>query len=129
MKVDTTEEMKTAFEEWRSRKKHLHESIPQELLDRARRAIDVHGWSAIRKATRVEGYRVGLKEGEAPRPKSRVAHVKVPSFSRLGLAAPVMASRPFAEVETSAGLKVRLFARDTETLGLLSALCGVGGGR
>jgi hypothetical protein len=129
MKVDTAEELKAAFEEWRSLKKHPQEAIPEELLDRTRRAIDVHGWSAIRKATRVEKRRVGLEEAGGLRPKRRVHHVGVPSFSRVELAAPAMARRPFAEVETSTGLKVRLFASDTETLGFLSALCGVGGGR
>jgi hypothetical protein len=37
--------------------------------------------------------------------------------------------RPFAEIETRAGLKLRLFAQTDETLGLLSSLCGMGGSR
>jgi hypothetical protein len=101
------------------------------LLDRTRRAIEVHGWSAIRKAAKVEARRVGIKEAKAPRGKRGVASVAlaVPSFSRVELAVPAMVSRPFAEVETRTGLKVRLFANDTQTLGLLSALCGAGGER
>jgi hypothetical protein len=129
MKVDTAEELKAAYKEWRGQKKHLREAIPGELLDRTRRAIDVHGWGAIRKATKVEARRVGIKGAHASRGKRSVPTVVVPSFSRLELAAPVMASRPFAEVETSAGLKVRLFANNTEMVALLSALCGMGGGR
>jgi hypothetical protein len=35
--------------------------------------------------------------------------------------------RPFAEVETPAGLKVRLFTETGEALGLLSSLLGAGG--
>jgi hypothetical protein len=129
MKVNTAEELKAAFEEWRSQKKHPREAIPEDLLERARRAIDVHGWSAIRKATKVEARCVGIESAGDGGPKRRAPKVAVPSFSRVELAASATASRPFAEVETRAGLKVRLFASDTETLGLLSALCGVGGGR
>jgi hypothetical protein len=128
MKVNTAEELRAAFEDWRSQKKHPREAIPENLLERTRRAIDVHGWRAIRKATKVEARRVGMDGG----PKRRVLNVNVavPSFSRVELAARGTASRPpFAEVETRAGLKIRLFASDTQTLGLLSALCGVGGGR
>jgi hypothetical protein len=53
----------------------------------------------------------------------------MPSFSRVELAAPAASTRPFAEVETGAGLKLRLFVQTEETLRLLSSLCGVGGGR
>jgi hypothetical protein len=40
-----------------------------------------------------------------------------------------LTTRPFAEVETPTGLKVRLFAETGEALGLLSALLGAGGAR
>jgi len=53
----------------------------------------------------------------------------VPAFSRMELAAPAVAIRPFAEVETTAGVKLRLFTATDQVLGLLSSLCGVGGGR
>jgi hypothetical protein len=129
MTVDTAEELKAAYEEWRSQKRYPREAIPEELLDRTRRAIDVHGWSAIRKATKVEARRVGLEKAAPTRPRRRTAPMGVRSYSRVELAVPAPVSRPFAEVETSTGLKVRLFASDTETLGLLSGLCGVGGGR
>jgi hypothetical protein len=129
MKVNTAEELKAAFEEWRSQKKHPREAIPEDLLERTRRAIDVHGWSAVRKATKVEARRAGIERAGNLGQKRRVRKVAVPSFSRVELGMAATASRPFAEVETRAGLKVRLFASDMETLGLLSALCGVGGGR
>jgi len=45
------------------------------------------------------------------------------------LAAPVVAARPFAEVEMPTGLKIRLFTQTNETLELLSSLCGAGRAR
>jgi hypothetical protein len=45
------------------------------------------------------------------------------------LAAPAVAVRPFAEIETKAGVKLRLFTPTDQLLGLLSWMCGVGGGR
>jgi hypothetical protein len=44
------------------------------------------------------------------------------------LAAPATA-RPFAEVETPTGMKVRLFTQTDEALDLLSSLCGMRGAR
>jgi hypothetical protein len=54
----------------------------------------------------------------------------VPTFTRVELAAPAeVAARPFAEVETATGLKVRLFIPTDEALKLISSLCGLGGAR
>jgi hypothetical protein len=53
----------------------------------------------------------------------------VPAFSRVELAAPAAAVRPFAEVETAAGVKLRLYTQTDQVLVLVSALCGMGGGR
>jgi hypothetical protein len=38
-------------------------------------------------------------------------------------------ARPFAEIETAVGLKVRLYTPSGEAFKLLSSLCGLGGGR
>jgi hypothetical protein len=48
-------------------------------------------------------------------------------YSRLELAAPAATARPFAEVETPTGLRVRLFTDTGEALGLLSSLLGARG--
>jgi hypothetical protein len=53
----------------------------------------------------------------------------VPAFSRLELAAPAVAGRPFVEIETVAGLKLRLFTQTPEALELISSLCSMGGPR
>jgi hypothetical protein len=50
----------------------------------------------------------------------------VPSYTRLSLPASVSA-RPAAEVETTAGLKLRIFEVTSETLQLVSTLCAAGG--
>jgi hypothetical protein len=54
----------------------------------------------------------------------------VPTYSRVEVVAATTGTpRPFAEVETPTGLKVRLFTETGEALGLLSALLGAGGAR
>jgi hypothetical protein len=53
--------------------------------------------------------------------------VQAPAFSRVELAAPAVAVRPFAELEMAPGLKVRLFTQTDEVLELLSSLLGSGG--
>ena len=54
----------------------------------------------------------------------------VPAYSRVEVAPPAPPSAlPFAEVETSSGLKVRLFTETGGALGLLSVLLGADGAR
>ena len=118
--------LKAAFEAWRSRKRHVREAVPTELLQRARAAIRRHGPAAVARATKVE--RVRLETGRRPGKKRRVPGAGVPTYSRMELAAPAATTaRPFAEVELPTGLKVRLFTETGEALGLLSSLLGAGG--
>ena len=120
--------LKAAFEAWRSRKRHVREAVPAELLQRARAAIRRHGPAAVARATKVE--RVRLETGRGPGKKRRVPGAGVPTYSRMELAAPAATTaRPFAEVELPTGLKVRLFTETGEALGLLSSLLGAGGPR
>jgi hypothetical protein len=134
MKVDSLDGLRSAFEEWRRSKKHAREAIPEELRARARRAMERHGVRAVVGVTRVEGARLlrsrraGRKaEDEKPtggKPRS------VPMFSRLEVSAPSTPRLcPIAEVETGAGVTLRLFEQTPELMGLLSAVCGLGGGR
>ena len=58
MKVDSLDELRLAFEEWRRSKKHAREAMPEELRARARRAIERHGVRAVVGVTRVEGGRL-----------------------------------------------------------------------
>lgn len=119
----------TAFEKWRSRKRHPREAIPADLLRRACAAARRHGPAAVARATKVGRGR--LKTGRSSRGQRRAPApaASVPTYSRVEVAAAMGTPRPFAEVETPTGLKVRLFTQTGEALGLLSSLLGAGGPR
>ena len=128
MDGESLAELKAAFEEWRSRKRHPREAVPVDLLQRARAAAGRHGPAAVARATKVGRGR--LKTGRSRGKMRQVPAAGLPTYSRLELAAPAAATaRPFAEVEMPTGLKVRLFTETGETLGLLSSLLGAGGPR
>jgi hypothetical protein len=136
MKVDSLDELKSVFSEWRRRKVHVREPVPEALLARARRATQKHGVTAVVGVTRVERTRLfqsrvsRVKMQGARRLKPQQEAPSVPAFSRLELGAPSAPGiRPIAEVETGAGVKLRVFEPTPETMGLLSALCGLGGVR
>ena len=97
--------------------------MPDELWERACRAIGPHGLEGVVRATRLERSRL---LGRVESKKTRRA--TTPSFSRLELTAP-STTPPIAEVETATGVKLRVFAQTPETLTLLSSLCGMGGAR
>ena len=125
MDGETLAELKTAFEKWRSRKRHVREAVPAELLQRARAAAACHGWAAVARATKVDRGR--LESDRRRGGKRQVAGTGVAMYSRLELSAPAATARPFAEVEMPTGLRVRLFTDTSEALGLLSSLLGAGG--
>ena len=136
MKVDSLDELKSAFAGWRKRKKHPREAMPEELLTRAQRATEKHGVTAVVRVTRVERSR--LFRGGPQRKNPQAATKKkaegtpwsVPSFSRFELGTSSAPSlRPIAEVETGTGVKLRVFDETPEMMGLLSAVCGFGGVR
>jgi hypothetical protein len=123
-------DLKAAFDEWRSRKRHEREAVPGDLLRRACAAARHHGPAAVARATKVDRGR--LKTGGARGKKRRAPApaASAPTYSRLDLAAPAVATvRPFAEVEMPTGLKVRLFTDAAEAIGLLSSLLGAEGSR
>jgi hypothetical protein len=134
MKVDSLDGLRTAFEEWRRSKKHEREEMPEDLVARARRAMERHGKRAVVGVTRVEASRLlrsrragrRAQEAKASDGESR----PVPTFSRLEVSAPSLPRlRPIAEVETGSGATLRLFEQTPELMGLLSAVCGLGGAR
>lgn len=138
MRIDSLDELKSAFAEWRKGKKHAREPVPEELRARARRASAKHGVKAVVRVTRVECARLfrtlrpRLKAEGAASMKAKGVPGAVPAFSRLELSAPTAASlspRPIAEVETGSGLRLRVFEQTPEMMGLLSAVCGLGGRR
>jgi hypothetical protein len=129
MRVDSLEELKVAFARWRRAKRHVRETVPDDLLLRARRAAKEHGVKEVVRAIRVERSRLFRRRQEkggtaAPAP----AHGSpLPAFSRLALTPPIVGAQPIAELETAAGLKLRVFVESPAMVGLLSSLCGRGG--
>lgn len=135
MKVDSLDELESGFAEWRRRKKHTREAIPEALLARARRTAKEHGVPAVVRVTQVERGRLfrnrptRMKTHGAASATPRGIAESVPTFSRLELSAPSTSRpHPIAEVETS-GVTLRVFEQTPEMMGLLSAVCGFGGAR
>jgi hypothetical protein len=129
MKVDSLDELKAAFDGWRRKKRHAREAVPEELLERAHRAIGVHGLGSVARATKTDRGRLLLGGHARSSRRRRAPAGAVPSFTRLELVAPSATSPLIAEVETPAGVTLRIFTQTQETLGLLSSLCGIGGDR
>jgi hypothetical protein len=135
MKVDSVQELESAFAQWRTGKKHAREAIPEDLRARAQRAATKHGMTVVARVTRVERSRLfrtgrGLaKTARAPSAKQQRVGGSVPTFSRLTLNAPTTANpRPIAEVESS-GVTLRVFEQTPEMMALLSSACGFGAKR
>jgi hypothetical protein len=124
MKVDSLDELAAAFNRWRKKKQHVQERVPDELWERALRATRVHGLRSVVRATKIKRTRL-----VARRKRTKTRPGSTPTFSRVEIAAPSAAPQPIAEVETAAGLKLRVFVQTRETVGLLSSLCGIGGAR
>lgn len=128
MSEESLEELKGAFELWRSRKKHAREVMPEPLLTRARRAGARFGVAEVARAVgvdrrRLEGTKLAVGRTPAkPGPPPAYSRVEV-SGAGTGL------WRPFAELELPGGIKVRLYSNAPEAMSLLSSVCGAGGGR
>lgn len=127
MKVDSLSELKAGFVGWRRGKRHAREAVPEEMLERARRAAKVHGVKEVVRAIRVERSRLFRRRDERPVPAMPAAQPAIPAFSRLALTPPTSGGALIAELETPTGLKLRLFAESAAMVGLLSSLCGMGG--
>jgi len=126
MRAESLDELKMAFDVWRSKKRHAREAVPDGLLERARRTIAVHGLGPVVRVTGIERSRLmGRRNDLHNRRRADVA--AIPSFSRVALVAPTAMNRPFAEIEIPTGVKLRFFTETHETVGFLSSLCGMGG--
>ena len=131
MNVDSLDELGAAFDAWRRRKRHARETVPDELIALAQRAVKKYGVKAVVGVTRLERARLfrnrpgrGTVQG-APRSQPKAAPTSAPGFSRLELGAS-SGGGPVAEVETVAGVTLRVFEATPEMVGLLSAICGFG---
>ena len=135
MKVESLDELEAAFAEWRKRKKYRQEPIPERLLGRARRCTVNHGVRAVVLATGVERARL-LQGKSVDKPAKPVQANNAsarsrprPAFSLLQLGASSVRPGPVAEVDIDSGVKLRLYELTPEIVGLLGAMCGVGGTR
>ena len=119
------------FSTWRKGKKHPREQIPESLMEKARRAIPIHGVSRVASTLGVEHSRL---KGNQPKKTSaelaiiprKTVQVPMPTYSRIELSRPMPTVFPIAEVENPMGVKLRVFALTPETASLLSALVGMG---
>jgi hypothetical protein len=132
MKIDSLSELKGAFAVWRRGKRHAREAVPDELTERARRAVEVHGVKEVVRAIRVErarlfrGSRGKVSAATQSTPAAAVVPA-LPAFTRLELTRPVVGAQPVVELETPTGIKLRVFVESRAMLGLVASLCGVGG--
>jgi len=104
--------------------------VPDELLERARRAAEVYGVKEVVRAIRVERSRLFGCQRDERLPTALMippAPPAIPAFSRLELTPPTSGAAPIVELETPAGLKLRVFAESNAMMGLLARLCGMGG--
>lgn len=135
MKIDSLEELQAAFVQWRKTKRNVREPTPEKLVARARRCANRHGVAAVIRATQIQRSRLipNKKANTDVRtetgPRANATAESFPAFSLLELTAPSAGPKPIAELETAAGVKLRLFEQTPEMLGLVSTLFGGGGRR
>jgi hypothetical protein len=124
---ESLDQLKSAFGSRRKQKRTRSESIPPELLERARVASLSFGVNAVRRTLNIDRRLIEQKSAKRGRPRKMTA---APSYSRLEISARgAVSSQPVAEFESASGSKLRVFSMTPEAMGLLSSLCGTGGGR
>lgn len=144
MESESLDQLKAAFVSWRKSKQSRSESIPTELLDRAKAASVKFGVNAVRRTLNIDRRLIEDKPVKRGRGRPRLTEPKrtrrraiqpgtvdtVPSYSRLEMPAPgAMAAHPIAELEMAGGSKLRIFTMNSETVTLLTSLCSGGGTR
>ena len=123
MTVDSLEQLSEAFSEWRTRKRHLREEIPAELLRRARQTARAYGVNRVAREVKVDRRRLeGPRAGDG-------GPAATPSYSRVELTGTERPPGAFAELEMPSGIKLRFYSQTPETMELLFLVCGTGGGQ
>lgn len=121
MTVEKLEELKKAFNEWRSHKKHRRDRTPEELLKQARAAAKIHGVGRVAREMGIDGRH--LSEGSIY-PKGRMKAAKAaPVYTRVELASPSAKGEAIIELEMPSGMKLRLYSQTPEMLNLISSVC------
>lgn len=109
---ESLEELVVAFEQWRAAKKSRGAKLPEELLNRARKASETYGAWKVAVALKVRTHRLRQPPADA---------VRHPTYSKI---LPKNFSKVFAEIETLKGFKIRFFEATPESLKVLAAVCG-----
>jgi hypothetical protein len=120
------EELGSAFETWRKNKRNAQEPVPKALWAQTLRAAEMHGAAAVSQVTKIQRSRI-VKRAEKGRGKVKAK--TVPAFSRVSISPPSVPGSPVAEVETTLGLKLRIFVQSDEMVKMLLTLCSSGGAR
>ena len=126
MSVESLEQLKSAFEEWRGQKKHRRDPTPVKLIEKARAAARVHGAAAVVEAVKIDYRHLDGSDDLKKRREARAA--TTPSYSRVELTA-LSASKPVAELEMPNGVKLRLYSQTPEILTWMSSVCATRGAR
>ncbi len=129
MGLESLEQLEQAMGQWRKTKKSRNTAIPTELLSQARRAAASFGVDVVRKALRIDRRHFEdvvpvTKRGRGRPPKK----VKIPGYTKVEVPKPTLHQGfPIAEFESLCGSKLKIFSMTSETMALLSSLCGTGG--
>lgn len=132
MRMDSLEELATAFQEWRDGRQGPKELIPEALIKRARLAMGHHGATRVVKAVKVSHDR--LTKGPRPRKGAAVSSEttgpgrdpltleSLPRYSRIEVPKPNIINRALAEIETPGGIKVKIYEVTPEILSMLTGM-------
>lgn len=110
-----------AFEKWRKNKRNAREPIPKALWEETLRAVEISGALSVSRVTKLQRSRI-VERAE----KEKSGAMSVPGFSRVSITAPSVPRSPVAEMETAAGVTLRIFVQTPEMFKLLSTLCSPG---
>jgi len=118
-------DLKAHFQKWRKQKRYRREPIPEGLLTKARAAALKYGAKRVARALKIERKRIESAGSPVVTPEI----TETPSFSRIQVTFPrgPQSPQPLMEVETLAGVKLRVFAMTPETVSVLSSFCRGGG--
>lgn len=128
MELESLDQLKNAYVNWRKNKRHIREAVPADLLESTRRAAMKFGTSAVSRAIKMDWERMSKKKSRSISSSSRKNATVIPAYSRLPPLPPSLSvNHPLAEIESPSGMKLRIYSSGSEALALLSTFCSTGG--
>ena len=106
----------------------MREKVPEELLRKAQRVAKTYGVNRVARAVKMDRRRLEGPQTAASE-ENGTGPAMTPSYSRMDLVGAAAPTRPVAELEMPSGIKLRLYVETQAVMGLLSSVCGAGGGR